>query len=355
MSGNRLLTAIVVLAGLLAITVWQFNKREAEDAKPSDIVAKLPDVKKDDVTELTVQSPGKPAITMKKVDGAWKVTAPVAADGDKDAIDTALSKLDELQAVAVAATKPENHERLEVTEAKGVHVSAKQGDKVVADLWLGAYLSGNTMVREQGAVNVMTAKGSIKYGFDKELKEWRDRVIVDTPADQVTAATFSNQNGTWKFVKEGSDWKQAPGEKEIKEFDASKVGTMVSAVASLRANDFAAEGVTAETAGVGASPVGTVTLQVTSDAGNSQILVRVGNKQDVNYYAMREGKEPIYVVSQYSGERMLPTVDKFAKDPPKAAAATPGMVPVSPKKVVPGAAPGIAEAMMPGHGHGHGH
>src|SRR5688572_20370168 len=134
MSGNRLLTAIVVLAGLLAITVWQWNKREAEDLKEPEVTAKLPKIKKDEVTELTVKAPGKSEVTMKKVDGAWKVSAPVSADADKDAVDGALSKLEELQAVAVAATLKENHERLEVTDAKGVHVVAKGGDKVLADL-----------------------------------------------------------------------------------------------------------------------------------------------------------------------------------------------------------------------------
>ena len=77
-------------------------------------------------------------------------TVAVYSEADKDAVDTAVSKLAELEAVSVAATKVENHERLEVTDAKGVHVVAKQGDKVLADVLIGAYLSGNTMVREAG-------------------------------------------------------------------------------------------------------------------------------------------------------------------------------------------------------------
>src|SRR5262245_14665320 len=198
MSGNRLLTAIVVLAGLLALTVWQWNKRDAEDTKAPAVTAAVPKVKKDDVTELTIAPAGKGSVTLKKTDGVWKVTAPVAADADKDAVDGALSKLDELQFVAVAATKKENHERLEVTDAKGVHVIAKQGDKTLADLWLGTYLSGNTMLRENDAVNVATVKGSLKYAFDKELKDWRDRVIVDVKSDDLKAIEFASKNGNFK-------------------------------------------------------------------------------------------------------------------------------------------------------------
>jgi hypothetical protein len=311
-----------VLAGLLALTVWQWNKRDAEDAKAPDVTANVPKVKKDDVTELTVKAPNKTSVTLKKTDGVWKVTAPVSAEADKDAVDSALSKLDELQFIAVAATQKENHERLEVTDAKGVHVIAKQADKTLADLWIGTYLSGNTMVRENDAVNVATVKGSLKYAFDKDLKDWRDRVIVDVKSDDVKSIAFASKNGNFKFVKEGNDWKQAPGEKAIANFDGSKVSGLVGTVASLRANDFAADGVSADSAGVGATPVGTITVGTAADAGESQIVLRAGNKQESGYYLTREGKDPIYIVSEYSGERLIPGADKFAKE--ETAAAAPG-------------------------------
>jgi Domain of unknown function (DUF4340) len=352
MSGNRLLTAIAVLAALLALTVWQFNKRDAEDTRAPEVSVKLPKVKKEDVTELSVTAPGKKPVTLKKEGDAWKMTAPIAADADKDAVDTALSKLAELDAVSVAATKAENHERLEVTDAKGVHVVAKQGDKVLADVLIGAYLSGNTMVREAGATNVATAKGSIKYPFDKEVKEWRDRGIVDVTADQVQQIAFQNKNGSWKFVKDagaGGTWKQAPGEKEIANFDPTKVSGIVTSVASLRANDFAADGVTADAAGVGATPNATVTLTTGgADAGVKEVLLRIGNKQDSNYYAMREGKEPIYLIAEFMGDKLVPTVEKLAKDPPLPPGKTVQVEP-SGHKIIP--APGLADAKKTVHAH----
>lgn len=345
MSGNRLLTAIVVLAGLLALTVWQWNKRDAEDTKAPAVTAAVPKVKKDDVTELTIAPAGKGSVTLKKTDGVWKVTAPVAADADKDAVDGALSKLDELQFVAVAATKKENHERLEVTNAKGVHVIAKQGDKTLADVWIGTYLSGNTMLRENDAVNVATVKGSLKYAFDKELKDFRDRVIVDVKSDDLKAIDFASKNGNYKFVKEGNDWKQAPGEKPIANFDGSKVAGIVGTVASLRANDFAADGVTPDAAGVGATPVGTITASIAGgDAGDTQLLLRVGNKQASGYYVTREGKDAIFVVSEYSGDRLTPGADKFTKEEQKTAQAAPGQTQV----VHP-----IGSKIVPAPPHGH--
>jgi hypothetical protein len=97
---------------------------------------------------------------------------------------------------------------------------------------------------------------------------------------------------------------------------------------------------------VGATPNGTVTLSTSDDAGSKQVLLRIGNKLDSGYYAMREGKEPIYVISEYLGERLVPTLEKFKKDPPPPPGKTVEVYPESVKKV-----PAPVATKMPGHAH----
>ena len=84
----------------------------------------------------------------------------------------------------------------------------------------------------------------------------------------------------------------------------------------MRAQDFAADGVTEDAAGVGSKPDGVVTLTTSSDAGEQQIVLHVGHKEGDGYYLRRIGKDPIFIVSQFSGERMLSGADKFVKDEP---------------------------------------
>jgi hypothetical protein len=322
---NRLLTAIVVLAGLLALTVWKFNARDSEDDRAPEVSVKLPKLKKADIDELSFAVPDKPAVVLKRTDKTWNVVAPLKAAADQASVDGALAKLEELEVVGVAATKPDNYERLEVDDKKALHVVAKQAGKVLADLLVGTYRGGNTMVREQSGVNVATVKGSIRYAFDKEVKDWRDKVVVEANADDIKAITFENPKGTFRFVREGTEWKQAPlakGEKALPNFDGGKVTSFVGTAASMRANDFAAAGMAADAAGVGDKPDGLVTITTGGDAGEQQIVLRVGHKREDGYYLAREGKEPIFIVSDFSGERMIPGADKFAKDA-KAAAAPP--------------------------------
>ena len=332
---NKLLTAVVILAALLAITVWQFNAREHEDTRAPEVTVKLPKLKKDDIDELRISQPDKPAVVLKKTDKTWSLVEPLKAAADHSAVDGALAKLDELEVVGVAATKPENYATLEVDDKKALHVTAKKGDKALADLLIGTYRGGNTMVREQGATNVATVKGSIRYAFDKDIKDWRDREVLVINSEQVKGVTFENPKGTFKFVKEGKEWKQAPlakGEKPIPNFDGGKVLSHVGTATSMHAQDFAPSEVTADAAGVGDKPDGLVTLSVESDAGAEQYVLRAGHKRDDgNYYMRREGKDAIFIVSDFSGSRMIPGADAFAKDP----APEPGkVVQVEPERVV---------------------
>lgn len=321
MSGNRLLTAIVLLTGLLAVTVWQWNKRDAEDSKPPEVTITLPKIKKDDVTEITVAAPERKSITAKKIDGEWHLTAPLESRADKDALDTAVTKLEELEVVAVAATLKENHDKLEVVPDKAVHVVAKKDDQVLLDVLIGAYRNGNTMVRESSADKVATVKGSIKYAFNRDLKDWRERQVVNSPSEQIETVQWQNKHGTFKFVRDGEAWKQADGEKPIAGFESGKIVSLVGTATTMKAASFAGDDVTKDAAGVGDKPVGRVTLTTKADAGGKTINLRIGNKTEGGYYAFHEDKTPIFVITDFAGERMLSGADKFVKDEPKEGAA----------------------------------
>lgn len=322
-SSKRLLPATFVLAALLALTVWQFNSREGEDDHAPVLSAKLPKVSKDAIDSLEITVPEKPALTLSKQGKQWALSKPVVAAADQSAVDTALDKLAQLEVVGVAATQTANYVKLEVDDAHALHVVAKQGGKVVADLLLGGYRSGNTMVREKSATLVAAVKGSIKYAFDKEIKEWRDRNIADVNPDHVKDIVFRNANGMFRFVQEGTEWKQAPGDKPIANFDGAQVKSMVASAARLTATDFAPADTQRDTAGVGATPDGTVTLTTGGDAGVQQIVLRVGKKLDQSYYLVRDGEDPVYLVSSFVGEHLLPTPAHFAKEEAKPAAGNP--------------------------------
>lgn len=356
---NRLPIAGLLLIVFGGLAFWAWRSRTGDTVVPES-AAQLPDLERDQIASLEITRPeSDQAIRLERRDDTWFVTQPLEVPADQSAVSTALDKLDELEMAGTAASNPSFHERLEVDPEHGVRVVARNaGGDTLIDMWLGAYRAGNTMLRLEGEDRVLSVRGSIKFAFNKELRDWRDRSIVELEADDVREVAWTGPNGTFRFTRpagEGED--AAPGEwqptevsyvetpaapetppgrrappppqpqtrTEIEGFQASKVRSMVASLARMRAADFAAPEVTPETAGIGPeSPRVTLTAPAAEgeDAPRSFTVV-LGNEVDPerhDRYAMLEGEPTIYVVSRFLGERVSPTATSFTESAPAAPA-----------------------------------
>jgi uncharacterized protein YciU (UPF0263 family) len=316
MKQNRLGLATAVLVVLVGLTAWQLSTRRSEDSPQATAEVTLPKLKRADIDELELTAPERGTVRLVKQGETWRVAAPVDAEADQDAVSTALAKLEELEATGIAATKAQNHARLEVDAEKGTRVIAKGQGKVLLDGYVGIFQASNSMFRLEGQDAVATVKGSIRYAFNKQLREWRDRTVTKVETTSVKAIRFENKNGTFEFARDGEDWQQvvAKGQKPIAPLDVSKVKGLVGTAASLNAVDFAAAEVTEEQAGLG-DGAAQVTVQVDDEGGAQQIVYRVGAQEDQNFYLRREGDPAIYLVSSWIGGRLTPETSTFVKEP----------------------------------------
>lgn len=334
MGKNRIAIASLVFVALLGLVVWKAQQREAEIVAEPDVKVTLPAFKQGDIDELIFAAPDRPRVRHVKEGNEWKLVEPLAAKSDQAAITTALGKLGELEITGVAATRKENQAKLEVDAKTGTRVTAKAGGKVVLDVWIGTYRAGNSMLRKEGEGVVAMVKGSIRFAFSKHLREWRDRSIVELATDKVQSLALSNPKGRLGFVKKGDAWAQAPGEKAIARFDPDQVKSLVSTIATLDATDFAEDGVTVEAAGVGEGAA-SVVVSSTTDAGQSQVLLRIGNTKGNDYYVSREGVPTIFVVSRWVADKLIGGADQFQKaeeaKAPVGSAANP--IPVEPTAI----------------------
>jgi hypothetical protein len=312
---SRLLIALAVLIGLGAALVVTLRSRASHTSlvKPT---ASLPSIKKEDVTELAIKRPDQAEVVLQKQGDKWAMTAPFSAEASKDAVDNMLDKLADLKVAGVAATRKENYEKLEVDAAHALHVQAKAGDKLVANLHLGAGRGGNTMVRVEGDEQVLSAKGSLRYAFDKDLKDFRKREITDLEASELTGIALSSRKGSFKFERtsgEGATWTQvlAKGEKPIAKFDPAQVETLANTAAHLRAADFAALTEPDSTTGL-ATPETKVVL---TKKDGSTIEVSIGKQQakSEEYFTKLAGSDVIYRLAKFSAERLMPDAKFFEK------------------------------------------
>jgi hypothetical protein len=314
MSQNRLGIATVALIALIGLTVWRLASRQAEDTPPPTVEVKLPKIEKDAIDELAFAAPDKGSVRLVKQGDTWRLAEPLDALADQEAVGNALTKLSEIEQSGIAATKAKNHVRLEVDAQKGTHVVAKSGGKVVLDAWVGVYQAGNSMLRLEGQEPVVTVRGSIRYAFAKQVREWRDRKVNEIPTESIKQITFVNKSGTLQFAREGDDWKQitAKREKPIAPLDLSKVKGIVGTASSLTAVDFAEPGVTPEQVGLG-EDAATATLDVEDDSGKRQIVYRIGAQKEQSYYLQKQGVDTVYLVSQWIGGRLTPDAETFVK------------------------------------------
>lgn len=345
---NRLGIATFALLVLAGAAFFLRKSHDVQDQGPPKVEIKLPKIDKDKIDELELSAPDHPKVRLVKKDDTWRLAEPVDAKADEDAVKNALNKLGELEVTGVAATKAENHAKLEVDDAKGTHVIAKSGGQTLIDMYVGSFQSSNSMVRLNGQNNVATVKGSIRYLFTKFPREWRDRAITKLEVKDTQELTFDNKNGHFAFKRKGDDWEQVLGKKEkaITPLDVSKVKGLASSASTLNAADFADPSMTDEKAGVGAGAA-VVTLKNKPEGGEEKTLVyRVGNQEGQNFYLKVDGNDQIYLIGSWTAGRLTPNKDTFVKKEEKQGAGklgSPGNpIPVEPSAVqmMPGPGPG---------------
>jgi hypothetical protein len=274
----------------------------------------VPKLKKEEITSIEITRPNQPQVVLQKQNDKWKMTAPVAADTAGPAVESIVDKLAELDVTSVAAKNKENHKRLEVDAEHAVHVVAKGGEKVLADLHVGASKSGGTMVRVEGSDDVLALRGSIRHLFDREVKDFRDRDVTDIENKELTAIAVSSAKGNFKFVSEGEAWKQAPGEKPLPNFDPSKVPSFLNTAAHLYATDFAEAKDDDAVTGLSA-PLSKVTL-TKKDGSTVELHVGKQHSGGQDYYLQSTAKPGvIYRVSNFNAERLIAEAKLFEKDP----------------------------------------
>lgn len=348
---HRLIVMGVAALAMVGLTWWAIDTGTGDTEVSEDDAAAtptIPEVDRDEITELEIHIPADEdddveALTIRLVKGddGWRLEEPVQAAASITAVNTALDKISDLEVTGRAASNDRFHERLEVAEANGIRVIARVDGETAIDVWIGAYQGGNTMVRQEGSDTVLTVRGSIKFAFNKRIRDWRNRTITELTANEVTEVEFTNENGHFTFTKNDDGWEQSipdPVEGEdpvapIEELDGGRVQTLVSGLARLRAASFGAPDVTAEDAGLGE---GAAHVRLVSADGDDEVVTRltVGNElDDGQRYVMIGGSDTIYVVSRFMSDRLLPNAESFQQaaesetptPPPSGMPGMPGM------------------------------
>ncbi|KPK14984.1 MAG: hypothetical protein AMJ62_11085 [Myxococcales bacterium SG8_38] len=317
---NRVAIGAVAFFVLLALTLWSVNRRsrqpETDEALPSV------ELDKDSITTLEITRSNDERVVLSQVDGQWRVTSPLDAPADQSNVESALSRLADLKIARLVASQPQNYARLQVDDANAVQVVAKSGDKTLADLKIGKYANGMTMLRVGDREQVFGASGSLRYAFDRELKAWRNRKVVSVESADVQSIRVRSKNGTFELEREQDGWKAVDAPKTLQKLDPQKVSSLVSMAARLTASDFAPEDVSAARAGL-TEPTAEVTINLKDES--QPIVLELGDATDdgSEHYLRRRDDPTIYVISKYMADRLHPDANALEVTEEKETAASP--------------------------------
>jgi len=342
---------LYVAAGVLAVLGGglylqkQSQKREEAAYTYDAVTANLPKISLTEeqtkaVDSITIQQPPgdgkKPAkVVLTKKGDDWMLTEPLTAKANKSSVESLVDNLKELKVPELISSSKESYAQYDLTDEKSVHVTVKQGDKVVANLYFGQGGSRGQMMRIDGKEGVYAVKGYSSYLYAKELKGFRDLTVTKFEDDKVKTVSIENEHGQFEFVNttekkpeaDKKDDKDAPPPStpaswsgkfkkakggalaNIERFDPSKVADLVRAFKSLTALDFA---VNRGPVDLGFDkPVATITIVMEDGAHKIIRLGKPGESSD--RWVQLEGTSDYFTIANYTADWVTGDLEKYQK------------------------------------------
>ena len=201
--------------------------------------------------------------------------------------------------------------QFDLADGEALKVTAFAGEEQKLELQIGRSGSRGQMVRVSGSEGVYTLDGFSSYLYDRPLKDWRDKKIVDINPDDVQAIQIENQSGKFDFNRKDDTWKAGfkatkPGLRLTK-FDPQKIDDLLRAYKELKAFDFIDQK-PLDSLGL-QTPVATLKFLL---SGGQEVSLRFGDAAESNARAALYGANPqIFAVGSWSADWAVAEPAKF--------------------------------------------
>jgi hypothetical protein len=233
-----MLVLALVAGAVGGVALWA-RKDEEKKAELKEKGEKLFDFDKSKARALRVEKEGKVVAALSRADdkSSWKITEPVAAEGDDQAASTMLDQLAGLKQKKDLAD--EKDARSYGLDAPRLVVAVKLDDGKELGLQIGVDNSfdNTTYARKLGDATIRIIDGYNKSNYDKSLLDLRDKRVahLDEGAE-IRRIEVSGVKAPYKLEKEGGKWKLG-----ALDADASTADRVIGSVKSLKATGIASE------------------------------------------------------------------------------------------------------------------
>ena len=262
-------------------------------------------VEPDKIEEITVTADAETS-TLRKVDGAWRLTAPVQADADQSEISSLTTNLSTLEVNRVVDENAANLAEYGLATPRIIVAYKAQGGGT-GELHLGdkTATQSDVYALKPGEKRVFLVPAFHETTFAKKPFDLRDKRILNFERDKIESVEIAQGSAVTQLVRSGSDWVikqpfQARG-------DYSAIEALITKLASTSMTKIV-EDATAAPAKYGLDkPV----VRVTVGAGSSRATLAIGKEENGAVYAQDQGRGMIFTVDPAVATDLKKSADEY--------------------------------------------
>ena len=290
---RQLIAATVVLAALAATLYWSNHRAPADvfpqtDASTSNRIVSLT---QDDITKLEIKKKGGDDLVLSRTGPqGWKITSPKPLLADPDPISTMLYNLSPLDASSLIQDKPTDLKDFGLADpALKVTATVKDGKTQTVLFGDDTPTGEATYAMLMGDPRVFAVSKNSKSGFDKGIKDIRDKRLMSVDFDKIASLEITGPKLNLALAPDSGHW-TVKSPKDMRA-DKSKLDTVVQDLkgATLDPSVSDADMKTAASSFASGTPVATVKA---ADASGAQEL-QVRKNKDLYYAKSTAVETPI--------------------------------------------------------------
>jgi hypothetical protein len=255
--------------------------------------------------------------TFTKVDGTWKLTAPLEGDAEQVDLDDFINGVARLRADELVADKPADLKAYGLDKPEAVW-RFQSGTKDLLNLLIGARDKGGNRCYAK------LAAGTLVFLLDQQLTnrvlgEYRKRSVWPTPPDaaQVDRIRFGYTSNPFELEKVDGNWKVA-GKPEMK-VNSQAVSDALSALSGLKIERYVVDK-GADLKLYGLEPPNLV-LEVKIPSGSRTLEIGHAEGESKRFYARLPEKDrtDVFVIAEADASRIVRDLTGFVEKPTKPA------------------------------------
>lgn len=286
-------------------------------------VLPLMDIDTTQIDKIRIISAENGEVTLIIKDGIWKLQDPIEFPAEQRSVSDMLKKFDEMQIESVASSREDSHAEYELDDSTAVYAEFLQGDIVLGSFYMGKQASTrrHTYFRLPGENDVYMVQGSYKYQFNRKLKDWRNKVVLELQPEGIESIKTIFPDHDYTLSLRDTVWYCDDGKKEFEAY-LKAVDPTLNYISRLRAADFyePEEGKKAPD-----FQKFDARIEITFSGGYQTGLTLVKEDDEKNrYFVQKDGEDIIYLIYQGTANILMKDIEDYRKRDEPVRPGTPG-------------------------------